>query len=280
MIETRERPRATPGSRLPALYIPHGGGPCFFMEWTLGPADTWARMEAWLAGLGTRFAALEALVVISAHWEEPVVTVQSAARPPLLYDYYGFPPHTYQLTWPAPGAPVLAARIRELLAAAGIESREDPERGFDHGVFVPLKVAFPEARIPTLQVSLVAGLDPAHHLAIGRALAPLREQGVLIVASGLSFHNMQVLMGEGEAVEPSQRFDEWLVTVCEGDPAAREAALLRWEEAPEARFAHPREEHLVPLMVAAGAATGEPGRRIFTDQVMGAVVSAIELGAP
>ena len=143
---------------------------------------------------------VRALLVVSGHWLEPVVTVHSGEHPPLLFDYYGFPPHTYALTWPAPGAPPIAARIRELLAEAGIPSREDATRGFDHGAFVPLKVAFPDAAIPTLQLSLDASLDPATHLRLGRALAPLRKEGVLIVGSGMSFHNMSALMRPGAAL--------------------------------------------------------------------------------
>lgn len=269
---------ATEGAgRLPALYIPHGAGPCFFMEWTMGPPDTWEPMAAWLRSVGERYPSPTALLVVSAHWEERVPTVQSGARPPLLFDYHGFPPATYELTWPAPGAPRVAARVRELLGAAGIESREDAERGFDHGVFVPLKVAYPEAAVPALQLSLDASLDPERHLAIGRALAPLRDEGVLIVGSGLSFHNMRAFM-RPEALEPSRRFDAWLGEVCEGDPAARGRMLARWADAPAGRFAHPREEHLIPLHVVAGAAEGEAGRRIFSDEVMSARVSAFELG--
>jgi aromatic ring-opening dioxygenase catalytic subunit (LigB family) len=266
-------------TRLPALYIPHGGGPCFFMEWTMGPRDTWDAMKAWLGELGGRYSGPQALLVVSAHWEEPVVTVQSGAQPPLLFDYRGFPPETYELTWPAPGATAVAARVRALLDAAGIESRADEQRGFDHGVFVPLKVAYPDARIPTAQLSLQTGLDPVRHMAIGRALAPLRDEGVLIVGSGMSFHNMRAFH-RPDALEASRQFDAWLGEVCEGDPAARNRALARWSEGPSARFSHPREEHLLPLMVAAGAAEGERGRRIFQDEVMGARVSAFELGEP
>lgn len=273
-----EEGEATRHPHLPTLYIPHGGGPCFFMDWTMGPPDTWERMRAWLQRLGERFSGVEALLVVSAHWEEPVVTVQTGERPPLFYDYYGFPPHTYELTWPAPGAPDVARRTVDLLRAAGFDVREDAERGFDHGVFVPLKVAFPEARIPTFQVSLKRGLDPAEHLAIGRALGPLRDEGVLIVGSGMSFHNMRAFMRgpERAVLEASRRFDAWLEMACTAEPEQRDAALCRWDRAPEARFCHPREEHLLPLMVAAGAAADAPGHLVFRDEVMGAQVSAIQ----
>jgi aromatic ring-opening dioxygenase catalytic subunit (LigB family) len=264
------------GKRQPTLYIPHGGGPCFFMDWTMGPPDTWHATADWLRSMGREHSDPRALLVVSAHWEQPVATVLAHPQPDLLYDYYGFPPHTYQLTWPAPGAPELADRVRALLAEAQIASAEDRERGFDHGVFVPLKVAYPEASIPTLQLSLVAGLDPGVHLAIGRALAPLRDEGVLIIGSGMSYHDMRGF-GRPQSLGLSQQFDAWLSEAC-SDPAAREAALLAWERAPAGRRCHPREEHLLPLMVAAGAAPGEAGRRVFQDQVMGVVVSAFEFG--
>jgi len=263
--------------RLPTLYIPHGGGPCFFMEWTMGPPDTWNRMRASLQELGRRFEDVSTLLVVSAHWETSSVTVQTGVRPPLLYDYYGFPQHTYELTWPASGAPEVAGRALDLLLAAGIDAHEDRKRGFDHGTFVPLKVAFPEAHIPTFQVSLKRGLDAAEHIAIGEALTPLREQGVLIVGSGMSFHNMGDFMGRN-VQEISRRFDTWLEANCAGPPIERLAALTRWELAPEARFCHPREDHLLPLMVVAGAAVEEPGRLLFREEVMGITTSAFEFG--
>ncbi len=268
----------TKSKRLPTLFIPHGGGPCFFMEWTMGPPDTWDNMANWLREVGQRYADATTLLVISGHWEEQTATVMSGETPPLLFDYYGFPPHTYELSWPAPGAPGMAARVQGLLSDAGISTGEDPARGFDHGTFIPLKVAFPAAEIPTLQLSLDASLDAAVHLRIGRALAPLRDEGVLIIGSGLSFHNMQAMMRPGASLARSQRFDEWLKETCTGEPGGRDELLAAWQRAPEARYCHPREEHLIPLMVAAGAGSGESGRHIFSDQVMGAQVSAFEFG--
>ncbi len=249
------------------------------MEWTLGPRDTWDRMAAFLRSIPQRCPTARALLVISAHWEERVVTVQTGQRPPLLFDYYGFPAHTYELTWTAPGGPALAARVRELLGAGGIACQEDGQRGFDHGVFIPLKVAFPEPALPTVQLSLDASLDARKHLELGRALAPLREEGVLIVGSGMSFHNMRSLKNPGSAREASQLFDAWLRETCDADPALREDRMAAWSAAPAARAAHPREEHLLPLMVAAGAAQDETGRCIFQDDVLGALVSAFEFGA-
>jgi aromatic ring-opening dioxygenase catalytic subunit (LigB family) len=262
----------------PAIYLPHGGGPCFFMKWTMGPPDTWDRMAAWLRDLPQSLPERpSALLVVSAHWEAEVPTVTSAPAPPLFYDYYGFPPETYQLAWPAPGSPDLAARVRQRLGEAGIESAADARRGFDHGVFVPLKVSYPEPTIPTVQLSLRAGLDPAAHLAVGRALAPLRDEGVLIVGSGMSYHNMRGFMAPGSR-DVSARFDDWLASAVTAEPRERDEALAAWARAPMARECHPREEHLLPLMVAAGAAGADRGERVLRDEVMGVVVSAVRFG--
>lgn len=261
---------------LPTVFLPHGAGPCFFMEWQRGPADAWDRTAAYLGDLIGRLPEPpKAILIVSGHWEAPVFTVASGRWPQLIYDYTGFPEHTYRLTFEAPGSPGLARRVRRLLGDAGVASAEDPHHGWDHGVFVPLKLVTPDADIPVVQLSLKAGLDAAAHLAAGRALAPLRDEGVLIVGSGMSWHNMH---GFSPAfTQRSATFDAWLETAV-ADPARRDAALASWDEAPHAREAHPREEHLLPLMVAAGAATGEPGRIAFRDTVMDVVLSAVEFG--
>lgn len=264
--------------KLPTFFIPHGGGPCFFMEWTRGPADTWERLAQWLRDFNATLPAPpRALLVISAHWEEPQPTVLTSARPPMLFDYFGFPPHTYELEWPAPGAPELAEQVAGLLGKAGISTGQNPERGFDHGVFVPLLLSYPDAKVPTLQLSLQAGLEPEPHLAIGRALAPLREEGVLIIGSGNSYHNLQSF-DTPEALPHSERFDAWMVETVTLPPPQREAALIDWSAAPSARACHPREEHLLPLMVAAGAAGDSPGKIDFQDVMMGALISAVRFG--
>jgi len=260
--------------RQPAIFLPHGGGPCFFMDWTWGPADTWHATQHFLEGLAATLPeAPKAILVVSGHWEEPAFTSSAAAHPDLIFDYSGFPEHTYQLTWPAPGAPELARRAADLLAQAGLPSALSLDRGFDHGVFVPMKVVFPEANIPVATLSLSASLDPAMHLAAGRALAALRDEGVLIVASGMSFHNLRAYLLP-ETVESARAFDAWLTQAVESPAAERTALLTRWREAPYAAFCHPREEHLIPLMVAAGAGGDAPGKRIFGDEPMGAALSA------
>jgi aromatic ring-opening dioxygenase catalytic subunit (LigB family) len=259
----------------PTFFINHGGGPGFYLE--PGPMrSTWAELETHLRQFAASLALPpKALLLISAHWEERCPTVQASSTPSLLFDYSGFPEHTYRLTWPAPGSPSLAARVRELLAAAGINSAQNETRGWDHGVFVPLKLMFPQAHIPLVQLSLQQGLDPATHLAVGRALRPLRDEGVLIIGSGQSFHNMRAF--SSQETRAAEAFDAWLRDTMP-DAARREAALIDWEAAPGSRYAHPREEHLLPLMVAAGAASGEPGRIDFHGRAMGQPISGFRFG--
>ena len=275
---TQEKSCNTRAERQPAIFLPHGGGPCFFMNWNWGPANTWERIQRFLEGVeATLPAPPRAMLVVSAHWEEKVFTVSAAAQPELIFDYAGFPEHTYKLTWPAPGEPQLAARVVKLLNQAGLPACVSASRGFDHGVFVPLKVAFPNARIPVVTLSLAAPyagqFDPELHLEAGRVLASLREQGVLIVASGMSFHNQRGYF-QPETQERARAFDAWLTRAVESPARERAALLKNWNEAPFATYAHPRAEHLVPLIVAAGAGGDAPGKRIFGDEPMGAALSA------
>lgn len=262
----------------PTVFVPHGAGPCFFMDWQ--PSGTWDHMEAWLRGVVAQIGAKpKAIIVVSAHWEAPTFTVNAQSAPGLLFDYSGFPPHTYQLTWPAPGAPELAMQIRELLATAGIASAEEHQRGLDHGVFIPMKLVFPDAEVPVVQLSLRIGLDPAEHIAMGHALAPLRRQGVLIVGSGMSFHNMRRLLAGGPAIDPDSKiFDRWLTETVALPSEEREDRLVRWAQAPGGRAAHPREEHLLPLHVVAGAAGDDAGIKALEDHVLGSVQSAFLFG--
>src|SRR4051812_9490284 len=228
-------------ARMPVVFIPHGGGPWPFVD--IGfPRDEVATLADYLRSVRTVPATPpKALLVISAHWEERTATVMAAERPPILYDYSGFPPESYRIAWPAPGDPALAARVRELLGAAGIDTAADGSRGYDHGTFIPLKLTYPEADVPTVQLSLVRGLDPATHLAIGRALAPLRDEDVFIVASGMTFHNLRAFW-DPRANAVSETFDAWLRDAMSREAAERDRLLTHWTDAPAARLAHPREE--------------------------------------
>lgn len=256
--------------RMPTVYLPHGGGPCFWMDWTMGPPDTWDDLAAWLRALPELYPQRpSALLVVSAHWEQREATVTSAPDPDLLFDYYGFPPQTYELTWPVPGDPALARRVTELLSEGGVPAATDDQRGLDHGVFVPLKLSFPEADIPTVALSLRAGLDPAEHLRIGRLLQPLRDDGVAIIGSGMSYHNMRDFLSP-QAATHSAAFDQWLADAVTSPSEVRDLALSHWDGAPSARQAHPREEHLLPLMVVAGAAGDDLGRVAWSGSAMGA----------
>lgn len=214
-----------------------------------------------------------ALLVVSAHWEEELPTVMTSAMPPMLYDYSGFPPESYAVQWPAPGAPRFAEQVRTLLAENNVESRASDERGFDHGTFVVTKLMYPDANLPTFQLSLTRDLDAARLFELGRALAPLRSQGVLILGSGSSYHNLpafgQALRGARGPIEDSARFHDWLAEAVLADPSTRHRRLVEWHEAPRARACHPREEHLLPLMVCAGAAAESAGAVSFRDRVMG-----------
>jgi aromatic ring-opening dioxygenase catalytic subunit (LigB family) len=265
---------------MPTFFIPHGGGPCFFMDWTImgGPADAWHKTEAWLRSLlSTLPRRPKAIVVVSGHWEADVFSASAARQPNMIFDYSNFPPHTYELSYPAPGAPELAERIVQLLEAAGLPARTDSSRGFDHGVFVPFLLIDPTASIPVVSMSLKSSLDPAEHLAAGRALASLREEGILIVGSGMSYHNMRGFFTPAAAA-PSAEFDLWLSEAVAADPQSRWEALAGWAKAPSGRSSHPREEHLLPLMVVAGAGFASPGSRMFTDNVMNANISAFRFG--
>lgn len=262
----------------PVLFIPHGGGPCFFMDWS--PADIWTGMAEFLRGVSATLPARpKAIVLVSAHWLTAGFSVTSGAQPGLIYDYYGFPEHTYQLTYPAPGDTALAERVAGLIAGAGLDSGLDGARGFDHGMFIPLKVMFPAADIPVVQLSLRDDLDPAAHLALGQALSALRAEGVLIIGSGMSFHNMRGY-GDARYTAPSQAFDDWLTAAVESEPGERSATLRNWARAPFAHDCHPagHEEHLIPLMVAAGAAGHDLGRKVYSQEVMRTQVSAYRFG--
>jgi aromatic ring-opening dioxygenase catalytic subunit (LigB family) len=279
MAVSKSRRGAIMSARLPTYFVSHGGGPWPWMKEQYGAA--YDRLEASLVDIRRQAGARpRAVLVVSSHWETEGFMVSSNPAPGMIYDYGGFPPHTYQIRYPAPGDPQLAARVAELLIAAGHETGLDPERGLDHGTFSMLRPIYPEADVPVVQLSIRHGYDPAVHLAAGRALAPLRDEGVLIIGSGLSFHNLRQF-GPGGALA-SHAFDAWLQHVLlELSPSDRERAMLSWSEAPYARHAHPREDHLVPLWVALGAAEQEQAACVYHEEAFfGALtVSSFRFGA-
>lgn len=262
--------------RFPTLFISHGGGPWPYIDAMRQSfaitADALQKLPAALP------AKPEAILVVTGHWEAPQFSVSSAEHPPMEYDYYGFPEHTYHIQYPAPGNPDLAGRVRKMLGNAGISCVEDAQRGFDHGVFVPLMLMYPQADVPVIMLSMKSDYDPAEHIRLGEALAPLRDEGVLIVGSGLSYHNMRGF-GRRESYEPSLKFEAYLnAAISNPDIRQRNQALVDWEQAPFARLVHPREDHLIPLMVVAGAAGDSIGRRIFTDTVFEVVMASYQFG--
>lgn len=225
----------------------------------------YARLEESLRELPRQLPAKpEAILVVSGHWEERDFAVMASAAPPMIYDYGGFPEELYHIRYPAAGSPQLAERTHTLIREAKLPARLNAERGFDHGTYALLAVTHPEADIPVYQVSLRSDYEPEAHLRLGRALAPLRDEGVLIIGSGSSYHNLRRFFGPRGRRDDSAQFDAWLgETLVESTPARRSERLLNWESAPAAREAHPREDHLMPLHVVVGAAEEESGRIIY-----------------
>jgi aromatic ring-opening dioxygenase catalytic subunit (LigB family) len=248
-------------TKFPTYFLSHGGGPWPWLEGDVRRA--YVALEASLAGLLATLPALpKAILMVTAHWETRDFALSSSPTPAMLYDYGGFPEHTYHIHYKAPGQPDLAARATGLLQAAGLASHMDAERGFDHGTFSLMQVVRPQADIPVVQLSVQLDMNPQAHIAAGKALAPLRDEGVLIIGSGLSYHNLR-LWGAG-AAQPSAAFDAWLqAALVAHSSTEREKLLHIWAQAPAARIAHPREDHLLPLMVAVGAANEEAGVCIY-----------------
>lgn len=271
----------TASPRLPTLFIPHGGGPCFFMDPMPGtPAGLWDGMAAYLRSIPhTIGPSPKAVLVISGHWECERPTIHFGEQHSLYYDYSGFPSHTYELQWPAKGSPQLAARVRELLNKNGLETDEERERGLDHGVFIPFMLIFPQADVPVVQLSLQRGLDPATHVEIGKALEPLRDEAVLIVGTGMSYHNLRkMFVDEPDANQDAENFDLWLRDTVTSDARKREHQLKEWRSSPGALASHPRSEHLLPLMVVAGAAGTDEGHVVYNERLMGKMISGFQFG--
>ena len=267
-------------SRLPTYFLSHGGGPWPWMkDFRPGAYD---QLEASLHDLRRELGqAPRAVLMISGHWEASRFLLSSAARPPMVFDYHGFPEHTYRIRYDAPGAPTLAETVRAMLERGGLPSGLDPQRGFDHGTFTLMHTMYPEADMPLVQLSIRENLDPAEHVRVGEILAPLRDEGVLIVGSGFSFHDTRKIMS-GAGATASAAFDEWLNdTLVGSSPDERQQRLVHWETAPAARAAHPREDHLIPLMVAVGAAGDDAGVRVYhqTDFMGSITASSYRFGA-
>lgn len=249
-------------NRLPAFFLSHGGGPWPYLD---GPfRRMFEKLEQSLKSIRRDLGdAPRAALVISGHWIEDGFALSSGAAPGMVYDYSGFPPHTYQIRYRAPGHPALAARVQALLAKGDIPARLDPQRGYDHGTFSMMKPLYPDEDLPIVQLSIDRRYDPALHLQLGRMLAPLRDEGVLIIGSGLTYHNLSGIRGLSAGAS-SAAFDDWLqVTLVKSTAEDRVSRLLRWETAPMARAAHPEEDHLIPLMAVVGTAETDPGQAVY-----------------
>lgn len=257
-------------TRMPIIFVPHGGGPMPVLN-----EPNHRGLIRFLKELNKKIKKPKAILMVSAHWEEKTPTVSSAKNPDLIYDYYGFPKESYNIKYPAQGSPKLAEQVAILLKSSSIEVKMNEERGLGHGTFVPLKLIYPEADIPVVQLSLINSLDPEAHINIGKAISELANEGVLIIGSGLSFHNLSVLMQDNPAAtQKSEFFDQWLNHTLINKSLSkqdREKRLINWDKAPEAKFSHPREEHLLPLLVCFGAAKtiNYEASNIFNEELLG-----------
>lgn len=249
---------------LPSIFVSHGA-PSLAIE----KNDT----VEFLRGLGTELGRPRAILCVSAHWTTRVPTLSAAERPETIYDFGGFPAELYRVRYDAPGAPRLAARAAELLNAASVETEVSPERGLDHGAWVPLSLMYPAADVPVTQLSVQPSAGASEHFRVGRALAPLRREGVLILATGGATHNLYQLGRGAEAPDWAARFDEWLDEKILG--GSYEELLDYRRLAPHAELAHPTDEHLLPLFVAAGAAgRNAPGRGLHRGWTHGSLSMA------
>lgn len=246
---------------LPSLFVSHGS--------PMLALDPGAAGAFW-AELGKSLPRPAAVLAVSAHWMTTAPALSRAERPTTIHDFYGFPEPLYRLSYEPPGAPALADRAAALLEAAELAPALDPARGLDHGAWVPLRSIYPEADVPVTQLSIQPRRDARWHFKLGEALAPLRQENILILATGGAVHNLRDLAREGgEPPAWARRFDDWLA---EKLAAGDTQALLDWERAPEARRAHPSEDHFLPIFVAMGAAgRGAHGRRIHQGFELGSL---------
>jgi len=256
-----------------ALFVSHGGGPLPLLG-----DDGHREMVDVLKEIAGVIPKPEAIVVVSAHWEERHPVITHASRPALIYDYYGFPEESYEIQYPATGNPQLAEQVFSRLNSKGFDATLDDQRGFDHGLFVPLKIMYPDADIPCIQVSLLNSLNPQIHIRMGEALGQLAGTEALIIGSGFSFHNMAAFFksADKESKLKNEAFENWLISTCSNkaiDETERAEWLVNWDQAPFARYCHPREEHLLPLHVCYGVAQ-QPCRRVFEFNVLNKKASA------
>ena len=249
------------------IYVGHGGGPLPL----LGDPGHKSMID-FMTELPKQLKNPDAILVISAHWEERVATLLGAQYPDMLYDYFGFPEKAYEIKYPAAGNPELANRIVTLLQKNNLPAQIDAKRGFDHGSFIPLSLMFPQANIPTIQLSLLQGLNSTAHIALGKGLRELMRENILIIGSGFSFHNMRAFSWDAiDAPDAANDlFQDWLIETCTGELSQieREQRLIDWQNAPSARYCHPREEHLLPLHICLGMAD-KPAKLIFDNQILG-----------
>jgi len=255
------------------LYLSHGGGPLPLLG-----DNGHQNLINFIRELAATMILPSAILVISAHWEASLPSITSGAFPELIYDYYGFPKEAYAIQYPAPGSPELANKILDLLNRAGLEGVLDDQRGFDHGLFVPLKLMYPDAKIPCVQLSLLNSLQPKAHIQMGKALVDLRKDNVLIIGSGFSFHNIKEFFTPStiETQAMNESFEHWLIDTCASSQYTemeREQRLVHWNEAPAARYCHPREEHLLPLHVCYGIA-GTAAKKVYQMEILGKMASA------
>ncbi|MDJ0343434.1 class III extradiol ring-cleavage dioxygenase [Streptomyces sp. H10-C2] len=258
----------SPGAeRMPVLYLSHGAPP-------LADDPVWpGQLAAWSAGLPKP----RAILMLSAHWEEAPLALGATTTVPLVHDFRGFPERYYRVRYAAPGAPELASKVRKLLGVRGISAQDIPDRGLDHGAYVPLVEMFPAADIPVLQISMPT-LDPQRLMEIGRMLAPLRDEGVLVVGSGFFTHNLSALNRDGRVSSVMAEFDDWGRRALEAQDID---ALLDFERtAPAGRLAHPRTEHFAPLFVAlgAGAADMDTQRTVIDGFWAGLAKRSLQIG--
>lgn len=255
----------------PAIFVNHGGGPLPL----LGDKEH-AELTSFLRDGVKKHLNLKevkAIILVTAHWEEKVVTISSAEHHDLYFDYYGFPPESYKYRYDAPGDPALAERIHETLEKAGINSKLDPKRGWDHGVFVPMMLINPSASVPIVQISVLSNQDAEQHYKLGQALYEFRKEGIAILGSGMSYHNMREFMtNRYQSAVVNKEFDEYLNKVCTTESEeARKGGLINWRQQKGATEAHPMRaaEHFMPLIVIAGAGGSTPGQRIFNWDMSG-----------